>query len=254
MKLARFEWKDEVRWGVVQDDTIHALKGDLWGEMYAGAAICPVPDARLLAPLEPNNKVIGLGQTYKSMYNDPVKRDGPAVFMKPPNTNVAHLDPIVYHDACLRLIYEAELGVVIGKRASRVSPEEMRSCIAGYTCVNDVTAPRFRTVERPIISTRFKICDTFCPIGPVIETDMDPEDVTVVCRVNGQEVERSNTGRDLCWPIAVMLAYVTSFMTLVPGDIVATGSAGVGPIEVGDIVEVDIDGIGVLRNPVVAPS
>jgi len=118
----------------------------------------------------------------------------------------------------------------------------------GYTCVNDVTCMRFRTVEQPIVSTRFKIGDTFCPIGPWIETQLNPEDITVVCRVNGVEVERSNTGADLCYSVAELVAWVTSFMTLEPGDIVATGSNGTGPIVPGDVVEVEIEHLGVLQN------
>jgi 2-keto-4-pentenoate hydratase/2-oxohepta-3-ene-1,7-dioic acid hydratase in catechol pathway len=126
--------------------------------------------------------------------------------------------------------------------------------IAGYTCVNDLTCTDFKTVERPIVSTRFKICDTFCPIGPVVETEMDPQNITVICRVNGREVQTSRTGRDMVWSMGELLAWVTSFMTLMPGDIVSTGAAGTGRIEVGDTVEVEIPGIGVLCNPVVGPQ
>jgi len=253
MKIARFRWRGDIRWGVLQGDTLHALEGRLFEDMRPGEPLCPLEQAQLLPPLEPHNKVLGLGQTYKGIYRDPAYRDGPGVFIKPPNTNIGPMDPIVYHDVCSLIIYEAEVGLVIGREASRLSVGEAADYIGGYTCVNDVTCPRFKTVERPLLSTRFKICDTFCPLGPVIETDLDPQDVTVICRVNGREVERSNTGQDMCFTMAEMLAYVTSFMTLMPGDLIATGSAGTGPLEVGDLVEVDIPGIGVLRNPVVAP-
>ncbi len=257
MKVARFSWRDQIRWGVVVGDMLHSLEGKLWGEMKPGAAICRFEDARILAPVEPHNKVMGLGLAYKDMYRTlegKQYRDGPAIFMKPPNTNIAHMDPIIYHDVCTRLIYEAEVGIVIGRKAHLISAEDALDYVAGYTCVNDVTSSDFKTVERPIVSTRFKICDTFCPLGPVVETEADPQNLTVICRVNGREVERSNTGRDMCYTIAEEVAWITSFMTLEPGDIICSGANGMGRIEVGDVVEVDIEGIGVLRNPVVAPA
>ena len=260
MKVARFLWNGQGRWGIIVEDTICALEGDLWGSMKPGVAVCPLKEARLLAPLEPHNKVIGLGLTYRDMYaryqasEGKARRDGPAVFMKPPNTNVGHMDPIVYHNVCTEIVYEAEVGIVMGRKASRVSSDEALEYVAGYTCVNDVTARGFTTVERPIVSTRFKVCDTFCPLGPVVETEVaDPAALTVVCRVNGTEVERSTCGRDLIYTMGECIAWVTSFMTLMPGDIIATGSNGTGRIEVGDMVEVEVEGIGVLRNPVVAP-
>ena len=260
MKLIRYQAHDGPRWGILDGETIRALEGELWGEMRAGPPLCGLDEARLLAPVEPHNKVIGLGLTYKRVWasyqrrEGPVHRDGPAVFMKPPNTNIGHMDPIVYHEICTNVIYEAELGVVIGRKASRVRADKAREYIGGYTCVNDATAQGFTTSEYPIVSTRFKIMDSFCPIGPLVETDLDPDDITVVCRVNDVEVQRSHTGRDLCWPISEMIAWVTSFMTMMPGDIICTGSAGVGSIRVGDVVDVEIDGIGVLSNPVVAPN
>lgn len=260
MKITRFLWNGQARWGVVVEDTICALEGDLWGTMEPGAAICPLLGAKLLAPVEPHNKAIGLGLTYKGMYaryeawQGKARRDGPAVFMKPPNSIVGHMAPIVHHDVCTGVIYEAEVGIVMGKVAARVSSDEALEYVAGYTCVNDVTAAGFMTVERPIVSTRFKICDTFCPTGPVVETEVeDPAALTVLCRVNGDEVERSTTGPDMCYTMGECIAWVTSFMTLMPGDIIATGSNGTGRIEVGDVVEVEVEGVGVLTNPVVAP-
>ncbi len=243
---------------MLEGDAWRAVEGEVWGAYTLGEPLCTRAEARYLAPLEPHNKVIGLGITYKRMWEGyqyregPCRRDGPAVFMKPPNTIVADGGAIVQHPVCQLLIYEAEAGVVIGQHASRLTLENALEHIAGYTCLNDVTCARFWSIERPIVSTRFKIADTFCPIGPYIATDLDPEDLTVICRVNGEEVQRSNTGDDLCYSIAEMLVWVTSFMTLEPGDVVATGSNGTGPIRPGDTVAVEIEGLGVLRNPVVA--
>ena len=139
----------------------------------------------------------------------------------------------------------------MGRKAKLVPAETALQYVAGYTCVNDATGTEFKTVERPIISTRFKLLDTFCPLGPVVETDLDPQDLTIVCRVNGREVTRGNT-RDICWTMGEMVAWVTTIMTLLPGDIICTGSPNTGPLEIGDIVEVEVSGIGILRNPVVA--
>ena len=259
MKVARYSYRGVASWGIVVDGQIHALEGELWGAMRPGERVCALDDAKLLAPVGPHNKALGLGLTYKDMYREyefregKGHRDGPATFMKPSNTLVGQMDPIVYHAVCKRLIYEAEVAIIIGKRASRLSLDDAQDVIAGYTCVNDVTATDFALVERPIVSTRFKICDTFCPAGPVVETEMDPADITVICRVNGREVQRSRTGRDMVWSFAELLVWVTGFMTLEPGDMICTGAAGTGRIEVGDMVEVEIPGIGVLVNPVAAP-
>lgn len=114
-----------------------------------------------------------------------------------------------------------------------------------------MTGTEFKTVERPIVSTRFKLLDTFCPLGPVVETELDPQDLTILCRVNDREVTRGNT-RDICWTMGEMVAWVTTIMTLLPGDIICTGAPNTGPLQIGDIVEVEVSGIGILRNPVVA--
>ena len=255
MKLARFSWKDQVNWGVLVGDTLHALDGELWGDMKPGAALCALEDVRLLAPIEPHNKVIGCGLTFKAMWEkmgSGEKRDGPAIFMKQPTTRIGPLEPILYPEICTKVGYEAELGVVIGRRARLVSGDKALDYVGGYTCVNDVTAMEMKTVERPIVSTRFKEFDTFCPLGPVIETDLDPSDVTVICRLNGKEVSIGHTS-EIEWSIGELIAWVSTIMTLMPGDIIATGAPGLAPVQVGDMVEVDIAEIGVLRNPVAAP-
>ena len=256
MKIARFSWRDQIRWGVVQGEMLYALEGSLWQDMRPGPALCPVSEVRLLAPLEPTNKVIGCGLTFRRMWeryqfhNGPQHRDGPAIFMKQPTTNIGPLDPIVYPEVAEQVIYEAEVGVVLGRKAKNVSADKALEYVGGYTCVNDVTANAMKTTELPIVSTRFKLFDTFCPIGPVIETDLDPCNAEIICRINGREVMRGNT-RDLVISIAEQIAWVSTVMTLYPGDIICTGSPAVGPIRVGDMVEVEVEGIGVLRNPVV---
>ena len=145
--------------------------------------------------------------------------------------------------------HEAELGVVLGRTLSRATPVEARLAVFGYTCLNDVTARDIQREEKQF--TRAKGFDTFCPVGPVVETALDPMDVSVVCRVNGTEKQRGST-RDMVFDPFALLAFISSVMTLWPGDVVATGTPeGVGAIQRGDWVEVEIGGIGVLRNPVV---
>jgi 2-keto-4-pentenoate hydratase/2-oxohepta-3-ene-1,7-dioic acid hydratase in catechol pathway len=144
--------------------------------------------------------------------------------------------------------HEAELGVVLARPLARATAAEARLAIFGYTCLNDVTARDIQREEKQF--TRAKGFDTFCPIGPVVETAVDPMDLTVICRVNGEERQRGHT-RDLVFDPYALLAFISNVMTLLPGDVVATGTpAGVGPIVRGDWVEVEVSGIGVLRNPV----
>lgn len=261
MKIARFEWEGAPRWGVLVGDMLHDMEGELFGDMSAGEPLCAYADARLLAPIEKASKAMGLGLVYKDMWDDYKKangiagRDGPAIFMKPSNCVIAQGEPIVYHDICKKVVYEAEVGVVISKRATRLKIEHdnVAEYVAGYTCLNDMTCLEFKTVEYPIVSTRFKILDTFCPIGPVIETEASFDDLVITCRVNGREVQYSRCGRDMCFSLNELLVWVTSFMTLEPGDIIASGADGMGRVEIGDVIDVDISGIGVLTNPVVAP-
>jgi 2-keto-4-pentenoate hydratase/2-oxohepta-3-ene-1,7-dioic acid hydratase in catechol pathway len=257
--MVRMTWHGESVWGIVVGEMVHALQGALWQDPRVGAALCPLAEAHLLAPLEPTNKVIGSGLTYKRMWawyertqGGPQHRDGPAIFEKQQTTHIAHLDPIVYPESAAEVIHEAELAVVIGRRAKNVTAAEAMAYVGGYTCANDVTARRMRTAEHPLVSTRFKNFDTFCPLGPWVETDLDPASRAIHCRVNGIEAGGGNTA-DLCYSVAEQVAWVSTVMTLFPGDIICTGSPSVGVLQVGDMVEVEVEGIGVLRNPVVAP-
>jgi 2-keto-4-pentenoate hydratase/2-oxohepta-3-ene-1,7-dioic acid hydratase in catechol pathway len=247
MRIVRFLWRDRVRWGVVEGDTIYGLRGRLWGEMGRGAELCPLGAVRLLAPVEPHSKVVGLGLTFRERG----ERDGPAMFMKQPTTNIGPMEPIVYPNVCSEVIHEAEVGLVIGRPACRVPASRAMEYVGGYTCVNDVTARSMKTSEGPDRSTRFKNFDTFCAIGPFIVTELDAQNTTIVCRVNSREAVRGNT-RDMFWTMAEQIEWVTAVMTLMPGDIICTGCPAAGPLHIGDTVEVEVEGIGVLQNPVVA--
>jgi len=199
-------------------------------------------------------KVLCVGRNYEdhaSEMGNPLP-DEPLIFMKPatsvvgPNANVVH--PTISNE----LHHEAELAVVISKPARNVKAEDASQYIFGYTAANDVTARDLQARDRQW--TRAKGFDTFCPLGPAIETELDPlERLAVICRVNG-EVRQAGFTSDMVFGVGELIEYITAFTTLLPGDVVLTGTpSGVGKVEVGDLMEVEVDGIGILANPVVSP-
>ena len=216
-------------------------------------AITPIPfaDAAVLAPVRPS-KIVCVGRNYKEHAAEMGKDvpTEPLLFLKPPS---ALLDPgrtILRPKVSQRTDYEGELGVIIAKRCHKLSPDEdVRPYILGYTVVNDFTA---RDLQRKDPQwTRGKGYDTFCPVGPLVSDEIDPwKGVTVETRVNGQVKQHGNT-RDFIFPLDVIIRYAAEFMTLLPGDLIPTGTPeGVGPVVAGDVVEVEVQGIGTLRNPI----
>lgn len=214
-----------------------------------------VPDTRLLPPVAPT-KIVCVGRNYA----DHAKELGnavpaePIIFLKPPSSLNAHLGQIVFPKLSQLLSYEGELGLVVGKRARNLSPGDALGCISGYTIVNDITARDLQKKDGQW--TRGKGFDTFCPVGPwwVPKEQVDFESLRIVTRVNG-EVRQDGSVRDMIFSLDAILAYVSAFMTLEPGDLIATGTPpGVGPIEPGDRVEVEIPGLGTLENTVVSES
>ena len=173
----------------------------------------------------------------------------PLIFLKPPSSIIYDSQDIIYPRAAERLDYEAELAVVIGKKASRIKGKDAPKYILGYTCLNDVTARDLQKKDGQW--TRSKSFDTFCPIGPVIVTDLDPADVKVESYLNGELKQSSSTG-DLIFPVNSLVSFISGIMTLMPGDIISTGTPeGVGPMHPGDVIEIKIKGIGSLKNKVV---
>jgi len=212
----------------------------------------PLDSASLLIPLPLVSKVVAIGRNYiehaKELSN-PVPPE-PLLFLKPPSSLLASGGQIIKPKITNLLHHEAELGVVIGRTCHKIRPEDdVRDYILGYTCVNDVTA---RDIQRKDVQfTRGKGFDTFCPVGPAIATGLDTAQLNVKGLVNGQVRQDGNT-RDLIFNIEYLMRYVADVMTLVPGDIIATGTpAGVGAMDVGDTVEVFVEGVGTLRNPIV---
>lgn len=211
----------------------------------------PLGEVRLLAPILPS-KVAAIGRNYHDHARElgnPLP-DAPLVFLKPSTSVIGPGAPILLPQVSERVDYEGELAVVIGRPCHRVRAEDAAGVILGYTVANDVTARDLRGPNEPWL--RGKGFDSFCPLGPWIETELDPADVTVTTSVNGEVRQDGHTG-DLIFPISELIEYVSAFMTLLPGDVILTGTPeGVGPLARGDVVTVAISGLGELTNPVVA--
>lgn len=221
----------------LRDGTVHE------GPLPAGE------DVRILPPAAPT-KIVAVGRNYaehaKELGN--VAPAEPILFLKPPSALLAHGGTIVRPPVSERVDHEGELAIVIGRRARNVAAAAWRDYVAGFTCANDVTARDLQ--KKDVQFTRGKGFDTFCPLGPCLETDLDPSKLRLVTRVNG-EVRQDGTTADMIFDCAFLIEFISSIMTLEPGDVILTGTpSGVGPLQGGDVVEVEIEGIGTLRNPV----
>jgi len=210
----------------------------------------PLTEVRLLSPVIPS-KIVCIGRNYRDHAAElgNAMPDEPLLFLKPPSSVISHLEPILLPPVSNQVEHEGELGVVIGRRARRLAEDDdPLAYVLGYTCVNDVTA---RDIQRKDIQfTRGKSFDTFCPFGPFIVSGLDPRDLRVETRVNGATRQDARTSL-LAFPVAEIVRYISHVMTLEPGDLIATGTpAGVGPLADGDVVEVEVKGIGTLCNGV----
>ena len=250
MRFVRFQHNgDSPRFGWLHEDQVGEIQGDLFGSYRRKKTTIPLKDVRLLAPTVPS-KIVCVGRNYvdhaKELGNEVPKV--PLIFLKAPSSVIADGEAVLLPPQSTQVEHEGELVAVIGKRGRNVTAESAKDYILGYTIGNDVTARDLQKVDGQW--TRAKGFDTFCPFGPWIDTDFDPSDALITCRVNGQMRQLSST-RDMIFNIGVMIAYISSVMTLEPGDLIFTGTpAGVGVLKAGDVVEVEIDGLGVLKNPV----
>ncbi|HET8758656.1 MAG TPA: fumarylacetoacetate hydrolase family protein [Solirubrobacteraceae bacterium] len=210
----------------------------------------PLADVRILPPVEPG-KLIYVGMNYRdhaAELNAPVPQE-PLLFFKPRTALISHEQAVVRPPGTTQLEYEGELAVVIGSRCRNVAEADAAGVIAGYTIANDITARDWQRLDSQW--TKAKSWDTFAPIGPWIETELDPRDVAITTVVNGRKRQQGST-RHLIFGVPELVAYASRVMTLEPGDVISTGTPpGVGPLEVGDAVEVTVDGIGTLRNVIV---
>jgi 2-keto-4-pentenoate hydratase/2-oxohepta-3-ene-1,7-dioic acid hydratase in catechol pathway len=249
MRLVRFRFGDRIATGVVEGDAVRALAGTFFENPVPSGEEIPLDDVRLLAPILPS-KVVCLGKNYAAHaaeFGSEVPEE-PLVFLKPSTSVSGPGDPIPLPPISNRVDYEGELAVVIGRIARNVRAEETFRYILGYTCGNDVTLRDLQKKDDQW--ARAKGFDGSCPLGPWVETELDPIDVHLETRVNG-EVRQSASTSDMVFGVATIIEFVTEFMTLLPGDVIMTGTPeGVGKLEPGDRVEVVVDGIGVLMNPV----
>ena len=250
MKYYRIATGQGAAWAREQGDQLQLLVGDPWtGTSDLGLAV-PLASARLLAPVQPT-KIVAIGLNYKdhaAERNKPLPKE-PLLFLKPPSAVIGPGEAIRRPEWAGRIDHEAEMGVVIGKAAWNVaSPEAGRQHVLGACCVNDVTARELQ--DKDVQFTRAKGFDTFCPLGPCIATGLDLANLAVVGRVNGAVRQSSRTDQ-LIFDAFHLVWFVSRVMTLLAGDIISTGTpAGIGPLAPGDVVEVEVEGVGVLRNPV----
>jgi 2-keto-4-pentenoate hydratase/2-oxohepta-3-ene-1,7-dioic acid hydratase in catechol pathway len=256
LRIARFTVDDEPTYGVVAgpdgDEIVATVVGD---PLYSGIELTgqqmPLADVRLLAPVIPRSKVACIGRNYADHAAE-MGGDIPAeplVFLKPNTAVIGPFDPIVYPTQSSDVQFEGELAVVIGRICRDVPPERAGDVIFGYTVANDVTARDLQ--RRDGQWARAKGFDSFCPLGPWIETDLDSAALRLTTELNG-ELRQDGKTADMFYDVPAILAYITSFMTLLPGDVVLTGTpSGVGPMQPGDRVSVTIDAIGTLTNSVV---
>ncbi|RJP48243.1 MAG: FAA hydrolase family protein [Anaerolineaceae bacterium] len=250
MKMVRYQGDgNEPKYGWMLDDKVGEIEGDVFGEYRRREAKAPVAELKLLAPCEPS-KILCVGRNYvehaRELGNDVPQV--PLIFLKPPSSIISNGEYIVLPPQSAQVEHEAELVAVIGRRAKNVTAETAREYIFGYTIGNDVTARDLQKTDDQW--TRAKGFDTFCSFGPWIDTEFDASDAVVTCRVNGQMRQMAST-RDMVFNVVTLIAYISSVMTLEPGDVLFTGTpAGVGELKNGDVVDVEIEGLGKLSNPV----
>lgn len=251
MRFIRYtHGKDAPRFGWILEGKVGPLEGSPFSEYRRLEANLSHEEVRLLPPVEPS-KIICVGRNYvaHAKEHDAEVPKIPLIFLKPPTSIIGQGEAIVLPPQSKQVEHEAELAVVIGKRGRWIQPENALEYVLGYTAANDVTA---RDLQRSDGQwTRGKGFDTFCPLGPWIETEFDPADAMITCHVNGEMRQMAST-RDMVFNVRQLIAFASSVMTLLPGDVLLTGTpAGVGPLQNGDVVEVTIEGIGKLSNPVI---
>ncbi|MFT3799410.1 fumarylacetoacetate hydrolase family protein [Microbacterium sp.] len=252
MRIARFSYQDSIRFGIVDEGELVVLAGDpLFAGFETTGERVPLGEVALLAPVIPRSKIVCIARNYRDhaaeLGNEVPEQ--PMVFLKPNTSVIGPGDVIVRPRQSQRTDYEGELAAVIGRVAKNVSVDDALDYVFGYTIGNDVTA---RDLQKTDVQwSRAKGFDTFCPLGPAIETEFAPaSDVRIVTRVNG-EVRQDGTLGDMVFSVAEIISFASEAFTLLPGDVILAGTpAGIGPFVAGDAVEVEITGLGTLRNTV----
>jgi len=254
MKIIQFVKNGKEKTGLLENNqvtelscsAIEAINSDSTYK-FKKDSVYKFEDIKIKSPVSPS-KVVCVGLNYRD-HAEELNMDipeEPVIFMKPPTSVIGHLDSIIYPPSSKQLDFEAEIGIVISKEARKVNEQDAEEFIGGYTVFNDVTARDLQ--QKDLQWTRAKSFDTFAPIGPCIETELDPVDQNISLNLNGKIRQNSNT-KNMIFNVYELVEFISSIMTLKPGDVIATGTPpGVGPMNIGDTVEVKIEGIGVLRN------
>lgn len=250
MKFVRFKQGEVVSYGVLEDNDIKIIEGDLFSVYTVTNRKVSIDSVELLAPCQPS-KAVCIGLNYHDHASE-MKLElpkNPLIFLKPSSSLTHPGGTIEYPSISNNLHYEAEMAIVIGKTARKVPPEKANDYIFGYTCANDVTARDIQMADGQW--TRGKSFDTFLPLGPCIVTDIDPHNMDIKLYLNDEIKQSSNTCQ-LIFKVPEIIAYVSQVMTLYPGDVIITGTpSGVGPMNVGDTVAVELSGVGKLVNKVI---
>jgi len=255
MKLCRFSVSDSadgaIRDGVLEGDRVHQVKGEWPAGLSRSGESWPLDRVRLVAPVAAPSKIVGMARNYRKHAEEmgKVVPQEPLIFLKPSSSIIGPGDTIELPPESSRVDYEGELAVVIGRRCSRLGPNEpIEPYIAGYTCLNDVSARDFQ--KKDGLFARAKGYDTFCPMGPVMETEFDWRKTRLETLVNGERHQYGDSS-EMIFAIDAQMRFISNVMTLLPGDVIATGTPeGIGPLAAGDVVEVAIEGIGKLSNSV----
>ena len=247
MKLVRFAKDKKISFGSLEDSKIQVIHGDIFGDFETTNEVYNLSEVKLLSPCTPS-KIVCVGLNYRDHaeeMHDELPTE-PIIFIKPSTAVIGPNENIKYPPMSRQVDYEAELGVVIKNRARNLEIEEVNKYVLGYTCFNDVTARDLQKKDGQW--TRAKSFDTFAPFGPIIETDTNPSNLDIQLLLNGEIKQNSNTSK-LIFSIEELISFISKIMTLLPGDLIATGTpSGVGPMNIGDKVEVKIENIGTLVN------
>jgi 2-keto-4-pentenoate hydratase/2-oxohepta-3-ene-1,7-dioic acid hydratase in catechol pathway len=247
MKILCFHYKELISYGLLDDNYVRVIKGSPFSHIKVTLQKIPLSKINFLPPVNPT-KIILVGLNYKDHARElkmQVPR-GPVIFLKPTTTLIGHGGTVIYPEGVNQLDYEAELAVVIAKECKNINEAAAKKYIFGYTCLNDITA---RDIQKKDIQwTRAKSFDSFCPLGPWIETELKPQNLEIKSFLNGKLKQSSSTA-NLIFSVPYLISFISKVMKLFPGDIISTGTPyGVGPMHRGDIVEVEIENIGRLKN------
>lgn len=247
MKIYRFRYRRKVMYGLLKEDVLFPIKGSVFRNYKIEDSPIPISEVTVLPPVQPT-KIVCVGRNYRE-HAEELGNEVPAeplIFLKPPSAVIGHNQAIVWPDMSQRIDYEGELAVVIKKKARDLKGDDWQDYVLGYTCFNDITARDLQLKD--VQFTRAKSFDTFAAVGPCLALGLDWSSLRLKTFLNGHLVQSGNT-RNMIFGIPFLLQFISKIMTLEPGDLIATGTpAGVGPMKVGDRVEVQIEGIGTLSN------